>query len=487
MKRLLVLGVIASVGAFGACGGSQGAQGPQGPAGENGEAGAPGASGAPGSSAVANPSVSAITPNKVFLARQAEVTISGYGTNWSSATTVDFGAGIKVGTITVASPTALVVDITIDKTAATGARDVKVTDGGKTDTYKGAFEVTSPISLSVQGVIAQGALLLANIKNLDTAKPFDTTSSVNPVTGATTYPNMAVTVPAGVTVQQIGSVSDFGMQLLVSVDVNAAAAAGDLDVVAGAPQADGGVAATSLDFPLPAGFTVAARSATALTSGTVSSATIANPYDSALFSLTPTAASNLLDWAGTTTGGGTPGIALLASPGVWGAQFANMLGYSATQTILVSGMQPVFGVYWDQTGGAGPISVTGTTTAVAATAAATSSDASVASAVVATALPFVLTGGDLSHTGSADWVKVTLPASQTTLRVQTLGDPNTDVAVAVTTNGTTAAGTTTSTTDTGTYVDATFTGLTGGSTYFVTFSQGTVNPGAGTTYTGVLR
>ena len=60
---------------------------------------------------------------------------------------------------------------------------------------------------------------------------------------------------------------------------------------------------------------------------------------------------------------------------------------------------------------------------------------------MATALPFVLTAGDLSHSaGNGDWVKVKLPAGKTSLRVQTSGDLNTDAVVAVTTDGSTAAG-----------------------------------------------
>jgi hypothetical protein len=124
----------------------------------------------------------------------------------------------------------------------------------------------------------------------------------------------------------------------------------------------------------------------------------------------------------------------------------------------------------------------------AATAAAGANDATEGTAIVATALPFVLTAGDVSNSGgNGDWVKVKLPAGKTSLRVQTSGDVNTDAVVAVTTDGTTAAGTTADQTETGTIVDATFTGLTAGSTYYVTFTQGTGGGGSDTTYTGIIR
>jgi len=78
-------------------------------------------------------------------------------------------------------------------------------------------------------------------------------------------------------------------------------------------------------------------------------------------------------------------------------------------------------------------------------------------------------------------------AGTTKLRVQSVGDINTDTAVAVATSGTTAAGMTTDTTDTGSFVDATFTGLSAGSTYYVEFTPGTVGGGGTSDYVGIIR
>jgi hypothetical protein len=132
--------------------GSQGPPGEQGPSGEQGPPG----QGVDGGTGVA-PSVSGITPANAFLARSGEVTISGYGTKWTSATTVDFGADITVDKITVASPTALVVNFTVDSTAALGPRDVKVKDGANTESYKGAFSLLSPIALTFRGTSRRAA------------------------------------------------------------------------------------------------------------------------------------------------------------------------------------------------------------------------------------------------------------------------------------------------------------------------------------------
>jgi len=498
MKRYLafgVLGLFAFASAAGACGGS-GSQGPQGEPGEAGPPGPPGEAGAPGpgfDGGSITPSISAIIPEHAFLSRNAELTISGYATNWTNSTTVDFGAkGVKVTKVTAASPTSLVVDITVDKTATIGPRDVNITDGAHIETYKGSFNVLSPLVPTFQGVFAQGALGLVTIKNLDIANPFDSTSQTDPLTGAMTYPNMTVgALPMGVTQQQMVSVGDFSMQLFVSIDVNAAAAKGDLELLSGPPAADGGVGTGNVEYFLPGALDVTARTATALTSGTATTSMIANPYDSTLYSLTPGAMQTIVDWAVTTSSMATTYMYLLPSPGTWGAGGANILGGlggGAGVTLITNAATPMYGVYWDNTGSTGSITVTGTTTPSAATAAATTSDATVANAVAATALPFVLTAGDLTHSNNVgDWVKITMPAGTTKLRVQTVGDINTDTAVAVATSGTTAAGMTTDTTDTGSFVDATFTGLSAGSTYYVEFTPGTVGGGGTSDYVGIIR
>ncbi len=106
MKRLVVLGMLGAAGVLGACGsGAQGPTGAQGPAGMNGTDGTNGEAGPPGSGAPATPSVSGITPAQSFLSRTTELTISGYGTSWSSSTTVDFGGtDIVVNKITGREP-----------------------------------------------------------------------------------------------------------------------------------------------------------------------------------------------------------------------------------------------------------------------------------------------------------------------------------------------------------------------------------------------
>ncbi len=82
------------------------------------------------------------------------VQITGEATAWAQASTsVSFGAGITVGTVTVTSPTLLTASISIATDAALGARTVTVTTGTSVQTLA-AFEVQA-ISGRVSGVISR--------------------------------------------------------------------------------------------------------------------------------------------------------------------------------------------------------------------------------------------------------------------------------------------------------------------------------------------
>ena len=494
MKRYLAFGVL-GLFAFGSvaagCGGS-GSQGPQGEPGEAGPPGPPGEAGAPApglDGGGVTPSISAVIPDHAFLARNTEVTVSGYGTNWSAASkpTPDFGANIKVTNVIVASPTSLVVDITTDGKAAQGLRDVKVTDSSGTETYAKAFNVLSPQKLSFQGNVAQGGNVIATVQVLDLSTPLDSTTDPN--TGA--FTNIALTAGKGVTASVI-SVSDYKAQVEFQIDVSATAGMQDFDLVSG----PAGVASADVDFPAPQALNIAAVTPTALT-GTSVNGSAAAAYDTSVYSFTPaSAAQTILDFSiSTTSSATTPILFLLPSDGMWAHLLTGALAQQGTPgafSYVSTQTTPLYGITWDNSGGFGPFSLGGVvSTAVAATAAATANDATTGTAIAATSFPFVLTAGDLSHSsGVGDWVKVTMPSGKTSLRVQSSGDLQTDTVVAVTTDGSTAAGSTTDNTETGSIVDATFTGLTSGATYYVTFTQGQMGAftGAnGTDYTGIIR
>ena len=67
------------------------------------------------------------------------------GSNLSSATTVDFGAGITVTNFTVNRSTQITASLAIDGTAAEGTRIVSINTPGGTTTLPGGFTVTVPV------------------------------------------------------------------------------------------------------------------------------------------------------------------------------------------------------------------------------------------------------------------------------------------------------------------------------------------------------
>ncbi len=476
MKRIVALGWLGVVAAVAACGGSQG------PKGDTGPQGAPGQS----STGTSTASVSGIEPSTGYLQRTAHVTISGYATSWTDSTTVDFGPGVTVSNVHAASPTALVADIAVDKTAALGARDVTVNDKAGKETYAKAFTVAPPATVSIQGSLAQGSIAVVDVLLQDTSTPFDTTSESDLLSGSTTYTNLAVTAPAGVTAS-INSASSSRVQILLLTDVDAATATADFDLLSG-PAGD----PTDDEFFVPGALVVASRTATAL-GATPATGTISKPYDSALYSYTPSGSLAIVDLSASS--GGQPAFALLPKSG----HFADMIDYYGSQsapttTLLPTNTDPYYLVYWDGTGATGAYTMTATSTAPAATHAASTTDNSAATAEVATALPFVLTDGNLTAPTSADWVKVTAAAGDVgkTFHVQTEGDPLTDVAVTLLeSDGTTAIdcdGCSPGTPlETGGTVDGTFTIPAAGS-YYVVFAAGQLAfSTTDGTYAGIIR
>lgn len=143
-----------------ACG-SDGAQGPAGPAGEKGE------------SAAGEPTFGAVVPAAGYLDREETVVVTAAGAKFdANAPQLDFGAGVKVSDVQVISPTSVSVKLTIDKAAATGAHDVKITAGGKTVTGAKAFLVGAPIAVTLDKPLSQGGLGKVTIKNLDRSSAF---------------------------------------------------------------------------------------------------------------------------------------------------------------------------------------------------------------------------------------------------------------------------------------------------------------------------
>jgi hypothetical protein len=416
------------------------------------------------------PSVSGIVPSSIFLARTTQVTLSGYATHWSDATKVDFGPGITVEQLVAASPTALVAQVTTTKDTPLGVRDVFVDDGSSRERYAGAFEVASPMRASFEGTMAQGALARLTLQVLDTSTPLDLTSEHH-LDGSITYPNLVLNLPSGVSDLGVSAVQDFGVTFILSVDVDAPAATTDVDLLSGA-------AGATTEFPIPSGMRVMTRTPSPLASGMATTGQITSAYDSALYAFTPPRMA-ILDFSVTSPNlTQDPAVALLPSSG----HFADLLGFGYMQTAVAPAGVPLYAVYWENTGGIGPYSVTANSIDVAATAAVTPADRTSQGALAVSALPFVLTGGDLAK-NSYDWVKLDV-TGPTTVRVQTTGDLTTDTRVtAYQSDALTVAA---PPIETGYAADGTFP-LNAAGTYYVEFSQGQDYAPPHTTYTAIIR
>ena len=191
---------------------------------------------------------------------------------------------------------------------------------------------------------------------------------------------------------------------------------------------------------------------------------------------------SIVDFTATTAAsGGDPAVLLLPATGRWG----DVLAGGSVATWLTSSTDPIYAVYFDQTGMTGAYSVGLTVTSPAASGAAIASDATMAGAVVAAGLPFVLTGGQLTSTSSQDWIQITTGPGDSGkhLQVQSAGDPLTFLDVTIYDDqGDSIGGN-----ENGGPVHALTGPLLASRTYYVAFSAGAGFDPAHGGYEGILR
>lgn len=145
-----------------------GADGATGPQGEQGPAGPPGTNTT--NDDATNPSTNAVTPASGFLGRELDVQIGLTGGELNAAPKVDFGKGITVTDVKLASPTLVTAHIAIASNAEAGAHDVIVGEL----VAKGAFKVSPSLDVTEAVKAQQGGLGAYLINNLDSFV-FDTT------------------------------------------------------------------------------------------------------------------------------------------------------------------------------------------------------------------------------------------------------------------------------------------------------------------------
>lgn len=415
------------------------------------------------------PAVASVSPETSYRGRTLDVQLTGSGTAWDASTTIAFGAGVTVNKITIASPAALVANITVADDATIGEHDVTVTDGKNAEPYKMLFNVQSPITATVTGTVAQGSVLFLKIKNNDTSNPFDTTATGDGFFTPLTFTNIVVTGSTGVEFQ-VSNVTANEIDATATVDTTTAPGPLDIEVKSGPTDGSGPVA----DSKQSAAATIAARTATALTSPTT--ATIADAGGSQIYTYTPKAVGDSVSIGTSDSGGASQIVVFSPSVTLTGVIATGASGTSGTSgkpaKFTSTSTAPVYVLVYD---GAQMGSVTATVTVTDITfvtqAGGEGNDVvnnMSAGATLISAPPAKLTGASLSSVTDVDWYKVVVPAGKV-IHVQTIpGDANTDTFVTFYgTDGTTVLGTSADKTN---HEDATSDALPGAGTYFFKIS-----------------
>jgi hypothetical protein len=344
-----------------------------------------------------DPSVSGVYPTAGFLGRKLRVQVSGDATHWTSSTTLDFGPGITVDSVALASETALFAEITIADTVTPGLRDVVVT-GDETITLKNAFEIESPLSASFVGTLAQGSIVSFTITNHDFDTPFDTTATGDGLVSPRVFTNLEFTPPPGV-FMQIGNATPFSLSGTMLIDVEAAP--GPFIIESGAA---GGMITT---FASGENIDIAARTATPLTSGTRVDATLSKPYDSYLYELTSSGSPGVaLLRAATDDPNGVPGVAVLPESG----SFDELIDYAPSVAAVADQPQKLYAIVVDLEGFAGYQFSLHPSTFMLDVAAEAASNETAQNAQNLT-LPVQVTGATLSSANDVDWFKFTATAT----------------------------------------------------------------------------
>lgn len=351
-------------------------------------------------------SASGVFPSSAFTGRTTRVEISGDGTSWADGAMVDFGTGVTVSNVTVASPTDVLADIAVDPATATGLHDVTVTSGG-TFTLKQAFELRAPVKFAFQGTAAQGGLPYYTITNLDIDNPFDSTTDA---TGA--FANLKVTGPAGVDFT-INTVTELSINGRAFIDTDAGAG-GPVSVASGASGAQ--VMSTSATSA-----TIMARSPTPLTAGTLTTGALASIGDSQLYSIAATGTPSLVHVTLSTTDTGARLAGAIFTDTKWAtaAGLHAIVTGPATVDFVVADLGTSPGYSFKVTGAGEMLTgiAEGNTDA---------QNGTIATPLVSAALPGQLTGATLSSANDVDMVKFTVSAGNANKRLHVVTDGGTD-------------------------------------------------------------
>lgn len=373
-------------------------------------------------------SLNGVFPSSGFIGRTLRVEVSGDNASFvDGAVQLDFGAGVTVEKVSVASPTALFADITIADTAPLGLRDVVVRQDSTTLTLSQAFKLESPLAFTTQGTLAQGSVVAFTARNLDFSSPFDATCGAAIFGICLQYTGMAATVPAGMNAV-IGTVDPYTVSGTLYVDLDATSGAISFTSGPAADAAKQVVSAVGVDTE------VAARTAVALTANMPTTTTVAAAFDSHLYEFTTAASSVARFSASPGDADADPTIYVLPESG----RFLDMVASAAAPNALSQAGGKYYAVYADGTGLAGysyamrvnPLALT----AVAEADASGANNTSAGAQNAGTNATILLTNASISSVDDADWIRFTLPANSAAKKVHVMtsgDDPMTDTYIEV--------------------------------------------------------
>lgn len=370
------------------------------------------------------PTVSGVFPSSAFLGRKVRVEVSGDATNWSAATTVNFGTGVTVDTVAVASPTSLFADVTVTDAAAVGLTDVVVTDAGKTFTLAQAFEIDSPIAVTADGTLAQGSVVFLTIANHDTSNPFDTTDD-----GSGTFANISVSSPPGTEVQ-VSAVTDFSITAVLLVDT---------DATAGALSVSSGPSGSEVISPF-GNMDIAARTATAITAGTPTNGMETEAFGTQLFSFTPSGSGAAAILADVSTANPDASAQMIVLPA--SGKLADRIALTGSLATILPTAGQLFVIYFDNTGTSGySYTLNAKSVALTTTTAETAGPNDNGAQAQAITLPAFFSNATLTDDTDIDVVSFTITAADIGKKVHVLtsGDPLTDSLVEVFTSSSLSA------------------------------------------------
>lgn len=370
-------------------------------------------------------SLNGVFPASGFTGRKVRVEVSADNVAFEEGkVSLDFGSGVTVSSVTIASPSALFAEIEIAGTAPIGTHDVVVHNGNDTLTLKQAFKLESPVAVRLDGTLAQGSVVTFTATNLDLTNLYDTTCGATFLGICLLYTGVRVEGPLGVTAV-LDTVEPFRITGTLFVDVDAQS--GDISFVSG-PADDPELQVTSAmgattQFP--------ARSPVVLPAGIPSTATVEAAFDSQLYSFDTSSNALARVRVSPSSTAANPTVYVLPASG----HFSEMIIASEAPNVISDAAGSFYAIYFDARGASGySYAIRENPLALAPL---TENDGGAGNNTLATAqtgtAPMIFKAAMFASQTDEDWFRFPVSASDVdkSVHVVTSGDSRTDTWVHV--------------------------------------------------------